>query len=77
MADPFSDGAVLVDVALGASFTICIGASIDRVCQYVVNRYVGGGYPENLSVVSEVRMPRPARIGFSNVSKYVGLTAFT
>src|ERR1035437_5861915 len=45
MTYPFPDGAVFIDVAFVASFTVGVSASIHRIAQNVVDRSVGRSYP--------------------------------
>src|ERR1035437_5853924 len=52
MTYPFPDGAVFIDVAFVASFTVGVSASIHRIGQNVVDRGVGRSYPADRATAS-------------------------
>src|SRR5216683_4218907 len=53
MTNSFSDGALLIDVALVAGLTIHIRASIHRIAEHAIDGGVGRGDPAQLMAGSE------------------------
>src|ERR1039458_8160438 len=55
MTNSFSDGALLIDVALVAGLTIHVRASIDRISEHIIDGGIGRDNPTQLMAGSEGR----------------------